>query len=47
MLKRIINATEYDKAYFSIPDQYIAETEILLEQLNPIRRKSKQDINTC
>ena len=47
MLKKIINATENDKAYFSISDQYLAETEILLEQLNPIRSKSKQDINTC
>ena len=48
MVKRIINATENDKAYFSISDQYLAETEILLEQLNPNRtNKSTQDINTC
>ena len=45
MLKRIIDATENDKAYFSISDQYLAETEILLEQLNPIRSKSKHLVN--
>ena len=47
MLKKIIKASENDKAYFSISDQYLAETEILLEQCNPILHKSTQDINTC
>ena len=47
MLERIINATENDKAYFSKSDQYLAETKILLEQLNSIRTKSTLDINTC
>ena len=47
MLKKIINASENDKVYLRISDKYLAETEILLEQCNPILHKSTQDINTC
>ena len=46
MLQGIMKASENDESYFRISNQYLADTEIFLEQLNQIRTNSKQDINT-
>ena len=46
MLQGIMKTSENDDSYFRISNQYLADTEIFLEQLNQITTNSKQDINT-